>query len=99
MVSVFQYPREVGYAMSRWWFVENELVIVCLVATLVAASGGYLSRHFQLESARRRLLTVALAVLNALHAQQMVRFYWSGQLYSHYSRFHRQHHRIYRVER
>jgi len=82
-LSVFRYPSEVGYAMIRWWLVEGELVVVCVSATLVAACGVWMSRRIVPRRLRASALVTLVVLLVALHAQQMVRFYWSGRIVRH----------------
>jgi len=76
-VSIALYPTELAYAMVRWWFVPQELVIVVVVATFAVASIGYMARR--LLSARwvLALATVGLAALLVFQAQQSFRFFWS----------------------
>ncbi len=79
-ISIALYPTEVGYAMTRWWFVPQEIVIVVLVATLVIASLGYVGARFFSDSRRVLIATVGLAALFVFHGQQMFRFYWSDNV-------------------
>jgi hypothetical protein len=77
IVSIALYPTELFYAMVRWWFVPQEIVIVVLVATLLAASLGYAGRRLLTDRRRVTIVTVGLAALLVFHGQQMFRFYWS----------------------
>ncbi|HJM57903.1 MAG: hypothetical protein CMJ98_10880 [Planctomycetes bacterium] len=78
LVSLSLYPSQLSYAMIRWWFVENEIVVTVVTATLAVAALAYVGAR--LFDARRQTLiaTLALAGLVAYHVQEMPRFYWSG---------------------
>ena len=78
-VSIVSYPYEATYALKRWWLLESEIVITTLVATLVAASIGFLGSHWVPKRARLGLATGWLAFLVVFHAQRTIRFYWDGE--------------------
>jgi hypothetical protein len=79
VVSVWLYPTQM-YAMVRWWMVPNELLLVTLTATLVAASIGFLAARIPSERRRIQLATIAIAIVVVLHARELVRYYWDGEL-------------------
>ncbi|MGH7908735.1 MAG: hypothetical protein ACRENW_02670, partial [Thermodesulfobacteriota bacterium] len=76
-VSMLLYPNQVRYAMTGWWFVNNEIIIVVTVATLTAAAVSYIAVSLLPKRLHARLLAAVLAVSFLFHGQQMVRFYWS----------------------
>lgn len=80
LVSVALYPSELGYAMTRWWFVENEIIIVVLVATLVMASINYSADRVIPRRATLIIATAVLALVIVFHVQQMLRFYYDGRI-------------------
>ena len=71
------YPKQLSYAMTRWWLVENEIIIVVIVATLIVASVSYLGQYFLPRPLRLHFITVALLTLAGIHAQQMAQHYWN----------------------
>jgi hypothetical protein len=79
-VTLLLYPFDVGYAGIRWWFVEHEIIIVVLVATLVAAVLSYSATRLVRRSWHVGIVTTGLILLVAFHTQQMARFYWDGKM-------------------
>jgi len=77
-VSVVRYPFQVRYAIIRWWLVPDEIVVVVLVATLVAAALGYLAQQIVPNRLQAPLATAVIALLVMFHSQETIRFYWDG---------------------
>lgn len=79
VVSVALYPTQLSYAMIRWWFVENELVVIVVFATLAGCFVEYVGGR--LIPAKRRLaaVTLLLCAMVVYHGQEFIRFYWDGE--------------------
>lgn len=75
--SVLLYPAQLAYAMTRWWLVENELVIVVIVCTIVMAAVGYVAARAPGLRMNGRFAVAAMALIVLYHVQQSVRHYWS----------------------
>jgi hypothetical protein len=80
VISIILYPAQLSYAMTRWWLVENEIVIVLLVSTLIVASVSYLADRGIPPRLHLPLVTAALIGLVAFHTQAMVRHYWHPEV-------------------
>lgn len=80
VVSVLKYPIELRYAMTRWWLVENEIVVVAVTATLAAASLAFVASRWIPGRWRPGLATAGIGLLVVLHAAQTARFYWDGEM-------------------
>lgn len=79
VISAWRYPFDIGYAGIRWWFVESEIIVVVLIATLVTASISYTAMRWIPRSLHVNMATAAMVLLFVFHAQQFVRFYWDGR--------------------
>ncbi len=78
IISVWLYPTH-GYSIVRWWMVPNELMLVTLSATLLAASISYASRR--IEPLRRGRYAVAIvSVMIGLYGWQVATYFWNGKL-------------------
>jgi hypothetical protein len=77
LVSAVLYPTQLGYAMSRWWFVENELLLVVLAAILLATTLRVVAERVP-GLAVPRLAVVAAVVLCVAHGIQTMHYYWDG---------------------
>ena len=78
-LSVVLYPTQLRYAMTRWWLVENEIVITVLVAALVAAFAAHFARRWVPQRRQLGAVGAVLLVLVILHAQQTARHYWGDK--------------------
>ena len=79
VISVALYPSELGYAMSRWWFADNELVLAVIAATIAVAAVGYIGERLVRPSLRVSMAGAALVLLAVWHGAQMYRMYWGGE--------------------
>jgi hypothetical protein len=79
-ISIALYPTELAYAMVRWWFVPQEIVIVVCVSTFVVASLSYMGSRLLAGRWRLSIATVGLAALLLFQGQQVFRFYWSDTI-------------------
>lgn len=78
-VSITVYPTQ-RYAISRWWLVSAETVLIVLAATLAVAALAHAGARL-LPVRRQRALATAGAVLLVLgSAGQMARFNWNGRV-------------------
>ncbi len=75
-VSIFLFPNQTGYAMTRWWFANNEIITVVIVATLTGTFGAYLAANFLSRRRSMALALVWIAGLSLFHNQEMLRFYF-----------------------
>jgi hypothetical protein len=76
LVSIILFPHQLGYAMIKWWFVENEIVIAVVTATLTVAALAYIAARF-LDARRQAVLVpLMLCLFVAYNMQEHVRFYW-----------------------
>jgi len=82
VVSVFVYPTEIASAIIGWWWAENEIIVIVLVATFVAASISFLAEHWVPQRLHLRLATAALVLVIGASAVQTARFYWDGSVQS-----------------
>ena len=79
VVSVWLYPSQLRYAITQWWLVESELLLIVGVAVLVSAMLEHVGRFGRAPARRRWFLRVALAVALVFHGVQTVGFYWDGR--------------------
>ena len=80
VVSTYLYAYQLRYSLTRWWFVQNEIVIVVMAATLAVASISYLSRPYVSGDRRTIIVTAVLGLYLVFHAQDMVRLFWSERV-------------------
>ena len=80
LVSITAYPFAIPIGIIGWWFVHNEIVIVVLTSTLVAASLGFLGERLVPARLRLPLATAAVAALVASSGVQTVAFYYDGDV-------------------
>lgn len=78
-VSVFLYPHQVGYAITRWWLVETEIVVVVVVCTVVGTALSCLGSRLVVPDVRHRLVMMLLLLLVLAHGQRFARVYWDGE--------------------
>jgi hypothetical protein len=78
-VSVFTYPRQIANAMTKWWLVESELLIVVLAGTVVGLAAIAVGRRLVTGPRQRLAALVVVAVLVAAHGARMARTYWDGR--------------------
>jgi hypothetical protein len=79
VICVLVYPHQIRYSIVRWWWVENEIVLVVLTATLVASAIGYAAGRFLSAGRLRRAAIVLLAGYFVFHTQQALRYYWNPE--------------------
>jgi len=78
-VSVWLYPSQIRYAITQWWLVESELLMIVGVAVLVAVTLEHAGGFAGAPHRRQWFLRLALVAALAFHATQTVRFYWDGR--------------------
>jgi len=83
VVSVYLYAYQLRYSLTRWWFVENEIVIAVIVSTLAVAFMSYLIGPYVSGERRTMIVTAALGLYLVFHAQEMVRVFWSERVEYH----------------
>jgi hypothetical protein len=83
VVSVYLYAYQLRYSLIRWWFVQNEIVIVVMVSTLAVASISYLIRPYVSGDRKTIIVTAILGFYLVFHAQDMVRLFWSERVVYH----------------
>lgn len=76
LVSIMLFPNQLGLAMIKWWFVENEIVIAVVTATLTVAALAYIAGRFMTGRRQAMLVPLVLCVFVAYNMQEHVRFYW-----------------------
>lgn len=79
MISVAMYPGQVGYAMTRWWLVETELVLTVGAATLVATAIAHLGSLSGLAPYGPWFWRAAIVLASVFSVGQSAGFYWNGQ--------------------
>jgi hypothetical protein len=79
IISVALYPGQVGYAMTRWWLVETELVLTVTAAALVAAAIAHVGRLSGLTPYGQWFWRAAIALAAVFSLAQTVTFYWNGR--------------------
>lgn len=80
VVSVYLYAYQLRYSLTRWWFVQNEIVIVVMVSTLAVASISYLIRRYVSGDRKTIIVTALLGLYLVFQAQEMVRLFWSERV-------------------
>lgn len=79
LISVWLYPTQLRYAMTSWWFVEIELVLVVIASIFVGASLTHIFTRIP-SHLRAIALVVALVPLVLLHGRAMYDRYWSDTI-------------------
>ena len=79
-VSVFLYPTQLRYALVRWWFVPQELILVVSMATLVATAGAFVGRRILDSAWRHRVLCALLALGVCTSVWSFVHTFWRGEV-------------------
>jgi hypothetical protein len=79
LLSIWLYPSQVGYAITQWWLVESELLMIVAVGTLVAVTLEHVGGFARSPARRQWFLRAALAVSIVFHTTQTVGFYWDGR--------------------
>lgn len=79
MISVAMYPGQVGYAMTRWWLVESELILTVGAATLVATAIAYVGRLSGLTPYGPWFWRAAIGLAAVFSVGQSAGFYWNGR--------------------
>ena len=76
LVSTMLYPLQAHYAMIKWWFVENEIVLAVATGTVSVAALAFVGGRFLNHKQQARLVPLALCALVAYQAQIHVKHYW-----------------------
>lgn len=79
ILSVAMYPGQVGYAMTRWWLVETELVLTIGAATLIATAIAHVGRLSGLAPYGPWFWPAAIGLAAAFSLVQTAGFYWNGR--------------------
>jgi 4-amino-4-deoxy-L-arabinose transferase-like glycosyltransferase len=77
LASVLAYPQQISNAMTKWWLVESELLIVIGAGTVIGTAVSHVGRLVA-PALRYRIGVIAVAILVAAHGARSIRFYWDG---------------------
>jgi len=77
LVSVTIYPNQLGYSLIRWWWIENELILVVLTSTLLASALSYTAQRFLSRKHSLLALSAVMVIFYVFHGQQSIRYYWN----------------------
>lgn len=77
LISILLYPHQLGYAITRWWWVENEIILSVIAATLSAALLSFLFRDIIRKTNYKALAVMGpLTLLVAFQATSHLTHYW-----------------------
>src|SRR5829696_4331117 len=68
--------------MTRWWLVDDELLLVVLASVLLGATLHAIGQRLPLLATPRVAMTAVL-VLVVAHGVQTTRYYWDGRKQTH----------------
>jgi hypothetical protein len=78
LLSITLFPTQIRYAMTRWWLVEGELVLMVIAATVVAAALARAAIVVRRVQVTQWLVRAGIAVTALLSLVQTTRYYWNG---------------------
>jgi hypothetical protein len=77
LFSVMLYPTQLRYAMTSWWLVESEIVMVVIVSILVGTALDHVVRSRIPAHLRNKALIILFVGLFLVHGWSTYDRYWS----------------------
>jgi len=76
-ISIVLYPHQLGYAITRWWWVEIEVILSVSAATLSVAVLAYVAQGLPARIMRGNVIATALVALLILYqGVSHISHYW-----------------------
>lgn len=77
VASIMIYPNQIGYAMVRWWWVENEIIIVAITSVFLASALSYCGQQLLNVQLRKAVLVCVWLIALAVSLLHSLNYYWT----------------------